>query len=87
MSTIFLATDSQAVVAATKGYPDFTFISIDKFHKDTFVGPLKGEIWDDLVKRGGRGESSLNPTAEAKQIIADMLILSQCSALIGRWVD
>lgn len=82
MKTILLATDSQAVISATKHYPDFTFLSIDKFHHDTFTGKLRGLIWDQIVKRDVHSEE-LKPTSEAKQIIADMILLSQCSALIG----
>ena len=88
MSTIFLATDSQHVIRATKGYPEFTFLTIDDHENNVFTGKRHGLIWDDLVKKHGSSATrGINPTAEAKQVIADMLLLSQCDALVGKFTS
>jgi hypothetical protein len=78
VSAVFLASDSQQVIEHSRRYEKhFDILSIDGRHKS--AASSSKMTWDQIL---GRKDTAVHPTSVAREVILDMLLLSETDMLV-----
>ena len=90
--TIYLATDSEHVLAETRGYPEYTWIHFDEALRFSKRANPNNQKWDYVLKRnkesavGGGAESMLATNMRLAALTTiDVMLLSQCDLFVGKF--
>ena len=86
-STIFIATDSERVLAdARSQFPGFTFLHIPNVTRTGLTTPAPTEVLDEVIKRRARTGVGVERTQhDALTAAVDALLLARCDVLVGKF--
>ena len=86
--TVYLATDSEKVLEDTRDFPDFRFLHLANVSRFGLTTPSPTHLWDDTVKRRAKRASLVQRNhREAWMATIDALLLSRCSAFVGKFTS
>ena len=86
ITTIYLATDSELVLAQTRHYPEFKFL----FLKNVTRHAMKSRptiIWDKLIAQRAGTSAVHDNFIDAWMASVDMFLLSMCHVFIGKFTS
>ena len=85
--TIYLATDSAQVIEQTQRYPEFRWLYIHMPRGTGRPGGRKVELWDRRVWNFHVWGQTSVTQAMMRAATVDLLLLSQCTAFVGKFTS
>ena len=86
-NVVYLATDSPQVVADTKNWPGWTFITMKPPSSRAPPRNEKVELWDDVVKARMRQGDTSESFAAAWEATVEVMLLSESDAFVGKFTS
>jgi len=86
ISTIYLATDSERILAETRAFPEFVFLYLQNATRSG-TGNAPVLLWDTLVARRARTSSVDDNFVDAWMATIDVLLLSRCHVFVGKFTS
>eukprot|EP00966_Prymnesium_polylepis_P226174 5231845-Prymnesium_polylepis.1 len=88
ITTIYIATDSEQVLAETRDYPQFKFLFLPNATRYGSHRRPPAVIWDKLIARRAADAASVHENfVDAWTATIDMLLLARCHVFVGKFTS
>ncbi|KAL1515441.1 hypothetical protein AB1Y20_002067 [Prymnesium parvum] len=86
-TAIYLATDSERVLAETSRYPAFTFLYLRNISRARLDDAAPPALWDQRVVERARADAVEQNFVDAWQATVDAALLSKCDVFVGKFTS